>query len=332
MTNDENPLSALQDSDRLDMDADPRFAGQLEARLRIQHAEGRPARVPLWRRLGIVAPAMLVLLVVASITVVIRDQSPSSALVLTHASNVVVHLPDGTSIEDPADGFMLGNGAVIEIRDGGEATIDGVTLDTAAFLTVRDGLLVSDVEGANPTDRSDAAAASDPTAPEPDSDGTTTSTTAPPPTTGAPRDPDDAPTTEPADRPRPDDHPTTTVRDHSRTDDEPRQTPLEISLRTQMVDGGVRVSWSVAGGEDGWRTVVVRQAGDSHDDRSLEGGIDALVADPTIAVVADNSGLGAGELVDTPPEDGGQVRYRVVVVDETGGIVDASAPRGLRRH
>ncbi len=337
MTGDENPLGPLFEDDHGQFGADTRFADRLEASLRVRHADGRYPRVPMWRRMAVVAPAMVVLLVVASVALIVRDESPSAALVVTDATNVVVHLPDGSSVEDPHDGFVLSDGAVIEILDGGTATIDGITVDAPATMTVRDGLLVTDIDGTTTTDRAhdttSSTAARDRTTVPPESDRATTSATEAPTTTREDDSTTVAPTTTTvADRPDRGDPPTPTVTDPPRSDEEPepRPVPLEISLRVRAGDGGVRVAWNVLGRQDDWRTLVIRRIGDADHGPSLDSGIDSVLADPSITAIADTRS-GTGEAVDDPPLDSGPVRYRVLVVDEAGGIVGASPPHGLGR-
>ncbi len=90
---------------RLDSPADERFADRLEVELRIGHAAARRPRQPVWRRVAVLAPALALLVVVATTTLVLRDDTRSAALEITDATGVVVTLPDGTEVADPSDGF-----------------------------------------------------------------------------------------------------------------------------------------------------------------------------------------------------------------------------------
>ncbi len=346
MVDEQNPLSSIGEVDGTE--ADERFADRLEASLRVSHAQLRPTRQPLWRRLSVAGSVMVVLLVLTSVALLARDEAPSAALVLTNASNVIVHLPDGTSVEDPADGYLLIDGAVIEVRDGGVATIDDVTVDSAALFTVRDGLLVTDVAGTTTTDRSpdtttvsatDAPATDAPVTDGPISDAPNTdeATTTLAPTTTiqsetttvAPRSPsvDQAP---PDDHARPDDdhddapHPPVDDRDHGRV-------ALEISLRVRVIDAGVRVVWNVVGGEDGWTTIVVREVGDSESRVTVESDLAGFLSDAAVTVVSEVGTTDHGEVLDSAPRDEGRISYRVIVLDGEGGVVGSSPPQSLGR-
>jgi len=101
MSDDQDPLGPLRRGDARSLGADQGFADRLEASLRVAHADQQVSHDPIWRRIAVVVPAMLVLLVVASIVVLAREESPSSALVLTDARNVTVHLPDGSPGAQP---------------------------------------------------------------------------------------------------------------------------------------------------------------------------------------------------------------------------------------
>ncbi len=324
MTDEHNPLERLDLGGDRSPAADPQFADRLEASLRVAHADRQRAAAPIWRRVAVVAPMLVVLLVVATVAVVVRDESPSAALVLTDASDVTVHLPDGSTLFDPADGFLLVDGTVIEIADGGSVTIDEITVDSAAVFTVRDGALVSDVAGTTTTDRPPGSTTSGSvtertTTSVPDTDRTTSTTVAPPSTR-----PVDSPTTLPP--PPRDDETAADARDQAPTD-EPGDhgVALEISLRVRAGDGGVRLAWNVVGGEDGWTTIVMRRSGDHAVESGPGAGIDVLLAEPGVVLVAERPGAGAGELFDRVALGDGPVRYRVLVLDGARGIV-ASSP------
>ncbi len=337
----DDPLAPLRGSASA---ADDRFVDQLDTRLRVQHAADRhPSRQPLWRRVAVLAPTMVVLLVVASVVVVARDQGPSAALVLTDAENVTVYLPDGTAINDPADGFELIEGATIEIRDGGMATIDNVTVDAAAILVVRDGELITDViVTTTTTGRDDSKPDTRPKAdvtdetrdeeagetgrdvgePEIDIDAdrsergsgndrspsTTVTTVRPAPTDDPDRDgePDDPPPSSPVDA-----------------------AAVEIGMRLRLVDEGVRISWLVRGADESWSVAVVRRDGDSSGDGLST--MTELLAVDGVTLVVDARQASEGQVVDGGPGGDAPVRYRVLVVDSGGGIVAASPAQSLRR-
>ena len=212
---DDHPLEPLARAEVADLDAAAR--DRIEAGLRVQHAArptaDGPARSP--RRWLVAAPALVVLLVVVTVALLARDTAPAVALEVRDAMDVVVTLPDGSTVQDPADGFALVDGAVVVIADGGSITIDDVTLPGGTTVTVRDGRLVTDVVATTTTDPpgDDGTA---PVRPEPEPEAP--STTRPPVdeptrTTAAPADPprDDPPTTTvtvpPADRPPVDEPP-----------------------------------------------------------------------------------------------------------------------------
>ncbi len=325
MTDERNPLEPLEMGDDRSLRADPQFADRLEASLRVAHADQRLSPPPIWRRVAVVAPTLVLLLAVATVVVLARDESPSAALVLTDANNVTIHLPDGSSLTDPVDGFLLVDGAVIEIRDGGSATIDEITVETAGVLTVRDGALVSDVAGTTTTDQPPGTTTSAPVTdrtPASVADGDRTSTTAVPTSSRQADSPTTVPpATRPADGRTPDD-----TRDQVPTDDQgDHRVALEIGLRVRVGDGGVRVAWNVAGAQDGWTIMVIRRTGDPAPASGLGAGIDALLAEPGVVLIDERSGAGAGELADRVVLGDGPVRYRVLVLDGARGIV-ASSP------
>jgi hypothetical protein len=334
-----DPLAPLRGSASA---AEDRFVDQLDARLRVRHAaDRRPARQPLWRRMAVLAPAMVVLLVAASVVMVARDQDPSAALVLTDAANVTVHLPDGTSVDDPADGFELVEGATIEIRDGGMATIDNVTVDVAAILVVRDGELVTDVivtttttgRGDSTLDTQTDADALDGSRDEGlGDDGRVEPEIDADPDRSDPLGGDD----------RPPSTTVTTVRpaldDESDRDPEPSDPPptlpvdapaVEIGMRLRAVDEGVHISWFVRGAEDSWSVAVVRRDGDSSGE-SFSTMSDLLAVDE-VTLVADARSANEGQVVDGEPGGDTPVRYRILVVDSGGGIVASSPAQSLRR-
>lgn len=163
-----------------DPDPDPRFVDRLESRLRVAHAEQNRTPVtvgPRWGRLVGLAAIAVMVLAAATTGLLYRDRSVSSALEMSDASGVSLTLPDGSTVEDPADGFELPDGTLIIIRVGGSAVIDDVVLDEGSVVTVRDGALVTEAE----VDLATAPAPRD-QAPLPDNDvaSPTTAPTVPP--------------------------------------------------------------------------------------------------------------------------------------------------------
>ncbi len=342
----DNPLDALRRTVDDDAVMDARIADRLEADLRIAHADlaGRP---PLWRRAQILVPAAL-LVVALSVGLALRDETPTAALVVSGAENVTIVLPDGRELMDPEDGFVLPDGAIVEVGAGGQVTIDDVVIDDAAagspvVLAVRDGRLITDVVATTTTpDRPDHLDPA-PTTTEAPVDVTTTTTSEAPPTTTTPppastttvaRPTDDTRDDRPDDRPDDrEDRPTDDGRDGGRDgdgrrddrgdDDEPTETApedgptLALALELRRIDAGASVSWQVEGLEPGWTVVVYRAIGD----RPPE----------PIVTTADAS----GSIEDTPTREDGRpvdrrIRYRLVVLDEGGGEVASGPVQSLR--
>ena len=145
----EDPVDAIAE---LFAEVDPQptseFVDRLETQLRIAHA--RPGRDAApgrgWGRLGGLAAVAVVVLAAATAGLVWNDRSVSSALEMTNAIGVKVTLPDGSTVEDPDDGFDLPEGAVIVVRIGGSVTIDDVSLEEGSTVMVRDGELITEVE------------------------------------------------------------------------------------------------------------------------------------------------------------------------------------------
>lgn len=299
-------------------------ADRLEAALRVAHA-GRaasPHHVPAWRR-PVAFGAIAVVIVVAMVaTLVLRDPAPSAALVLRDAAGVTVVLPDGSEVSDPADGFELPDGAIVSIAAGGMATIDETTIRAAAVLEVRDGALISRVDISTTTvaDADGPAVASTTTSIAPERATTTTTTTTVP---DRDRPADTSTTIETTDDRRRDRSTTTHPPPRHRDDEssEPDRQPdaaIEIELRLEPVDDGVRIRWAVAALDDGWQVVIQRRIGE---------GERVVVAGPTAAA--------EGDVVDrpdvSPRRDGPEVRYRVVVLDAAGGVVGAGPFQSVRR-
>jgi hypothetical protein len=331
-----DPLAALRGTTRA---AEDRFVDQLDARLRVQHASGRPpVRQPLWRRVAVLAPTMVVLLVVASVVVVVRDQSPSAAFVLTDVENVTVYLPDGTSIDDPADGFELTEGARIEIRDGGMVTIDDVTVDVAAVLIVRNGELVTDIVPTTTTIDTSSTSGTrtneDDTDDDPTRDGGTDDDRAVDPEVDRSDDSDEIdaqpPTTVTTVRSRPDDEPDSDSGPDDPSSASPVDVPVvEIGMRLRSVDGGVRINWTVRGAEDSWSVAILRSEGDDAVEEFST--VSEMLALDSVTLVGNARQASEGHVVDGSPQGDGPVRYRVLVVDSGGGIVASSPAQSLRR-
>ena len=331
-----DPLAALRGATRA---AEDRFVDQLDARLRVQHATGRrPERQPLWRRIAVLAPTMVVLLVVASVLIVVRDQSPSAAFVLTDVENVTVYLPDGTSIDDPADGFVLTEGARIEIRDGGMATIDNVMVDVAAVLVVRNGELVTDIVPTTTTIdtngtsgmRTDEGATDD----DPTRDGDSDDDRSVDPEIDRSDDSDEIdaqpPTSVTTVLSRPDDEPDSDSGPDHPSPASPVDVPIvEIGMRLRAVDGGVRITWSVRGADDAWSVAILRHDGDDSVEELST--VSEMFAIDSVILVGNARQASEGHVVDDSPQGDRPVRYRVLVVDSGGGIVASSPAQSLRR-
>ncbi|MBT5140001.1 MAG: hypothetical protein HOM37_13200 [Acidimicrobiaceae bacterium] len=332
----DDPLAALRGATTA---AEDRFVDQLDARLRVQHATGRRrVRQPLWRRVAVLAPTMVVLLVVASVVFVVRDQSPSAAFVLTDVENVTVHLPDGTSIDDPADGFELTEGARIEIRDGGMVTIDGVTVDAAAVLVVRNGELVTDIVPTtttiDTTGTSGTRTDEDDTDDDPTRDGASDDDRAEDPEVDRSDDSDETdaqpPTTVTTVLSRPDDEPDSDSGPVDPSSASPVDVPLvEIGMRLRSVDGGVRINWSVRGADDSWSVAILRRDGDDVIEEFST--VSEILAIDSVTLVGNARQSSEGQVVDGSPHGDGPVRYGVLVVDSGGGIVASSPAQSLRR-
>jgi hypothetical protein len=322
----DDPLSSI----RSHRPVDAGFADRLESSLRIQHAAGRPA-APVgspWRRLLLVGPA-IVLVVLASAVLVLRDDAQSSALELHEAHNVVVTLPDGTVLVDPV-GLELLEGTVVTVGPGGRAVIDDFELGPGSMVTVLDGALVT-AEPATTT----SSAPSDETA-------TDRSET---PKRGAPVDPPSEGRSGPAsdpDRDRVSDRgtdpapPVTTERpDREATDGDadrapgatvapdpgdgrgdvgdgdvdvgrPRIDDLELTAR---VEGDVVVvGWRATGvGLAELRVVLLRSHGPDGPDPDWP-------RSGTVTIVGETTGSEPGEFREDVPASGVVVRYRAVAL------------------
>lgn len=324
-TDDDNPLAALRGEVAPDSGMDARAADRLEASLRVAHAEQRTTAVPWWRRSIALAPAAVLIVVAISAALVLRTETPSAALVITDAENVTVVLPGGGVITDPADGFELPEGAVVEIGAAGMVSIDDVVIDEPARFSVVDGALVSDVIATTTTpERPDHLDPATTTTIEPVE--VTTSTTTTTPVRDEPAEPTSTiaerttTTTSTPERREGDDRERDDDRRGDRRDDEPQPEPepgpaVSIGFTVDRVDGdGARITWNVTGAPDGWTISIRRTIGD--------GG--------PVTVVA--GGPLSGELVEMfGRDDQGRVRYRLVVLDEAGGEVGSAPVQGLRR-
>lgn len=268
------------------------------------------------------APVLLLLLAAATVTLVVRDEGTATALEVRDADNVTITLPDGSQVENPADGFALGESAIVMVGEAGSITIDDVTLGSGAVVRVRDGRLVTDivVTAPGPPDYLDESDAPTPTVTAP----TTSAPTAP--TTAAPADtrPADSPTTvvRPVDRPPEEsggDRPGTNRPAEERDDVAPAR-DVAVALRVNGRDGQIRVVWEATGLDEAWTVHVLR---------STDG---STPVDPASAVTV---AIGAsGELTERRndlPDDIAALRYRVVVLDDSGAVVASSAVQTLHR-
>ena len=229
-------------------------------------------------------------------------------------------------------------------------TIDDVMLSEGAVVTVRDGILVSDVVATSTTRPDEVVHRPRPVDDPTDSRGRgRTSTTPGDATRGeSPLPPD---VRRPTDRDRPADatrdgtreldpptvtdptHPVDTPTDDTPTDDTPTVdtrtdgahprldgVPLGIALRLFADDGHVRVVWRVQGvGDEPWAVVVVRTDDGTDPDWPVAGG----------AVVGEGP---SGEIVERRrdfPDIVTSLRYRVLVVDRSDGVVARGAVQTL---
>lgn len=337
----DNPLASLRSDVGDDHRMAPADADRLEAGLRVAHADrsDQGTFVPLWRRAAVIAPVVAIAVVSLTLLVIAQGETPSAAFVLTDAENVVVTLPDGSVVVDPDDGLELPDGTVLEIGDGGMATIDDVVVDVPAVLEIREGRLVSDVVATTTSTSSSTTTTTTTTT-------STTTTTGAPTTTVAEAEPERTTTSAPErdrdrdrDEPREDrdrddrdeDRPTDADadadgdeegdgdrrdrgRDREVSDDAPPQV-IEVALQLEPTDDGVRVSWDVTPLDDRFSVVISRSVGG---------------ADPAPIVTTSDA---SGSVVDEPGQSDGRrgPRYRLVVVDEVGGVVAAGPVQSLRR-
>ncbi|MEZ5243623.1 MAG: hypothetical protein R2707_00880 [Acidimicrobiales bacterium] len=324
MTSDDNPLAPLAEIDVPDLD--PVRRDRLEAALRVRFAEHRNVapRRPVPRGL-VVGPALALVLLIATIAFLVRGETAVAALEIRDAENVVVMLPDGEVVTDPADGFALVDGAVVVVGEGGTVTIDEVTLPAGTRVVVRSGRLVSETTATTTTDR--PATALDETSDDrpagarpsevPEATTTTTAPARPTPsstTTTEPAPPSTRPSAPPVESRAPSD-PAPGVIAPDPPGDSPPGVELAVSLRVSVRDGAVRVGWSVDGSLDpGWRVVVVRTA-DGSEPVDLAGAV----------VVAEGARGESAEPFGDLPERIETLRYRVLVLDEGDGVVARSA-------
>ncbi len=137
---------------------DAEFADALEARLRAVAVSMAPALrpappVPLaparpkpvgssWRHWW-VRPLVAGLVVTALVLVAVSQgglapQQVAPPLELSAAVNVVVQLPDGTTVQNP-EGMILPEGATVTVGDGGSARIGNLTVTAGEVVTVHGG-------------------------------------------------------------------------------------------------------------------------------------------------------------------------------------------------
>ena len=320
----DDPLSPLRST----RPVDPDFADRLESSLRVQHAAGRsaPARPSPWRRVVLVAPVLL-LVAVASAVLVLRDDTPSAALELHEAHNVVVTLPDGSMLVDPT-GLELVDGTVVSVGDGGRAVIDDVELGAGSVVTIRGGELIT----ADPaTTTSTAAAGRDDRGPTPDPAPTTTLATSD--TTRPRRDsvdadprdeppvadqPPDSTTTVPDTRPVDDSAPPETTappddgagqdREGGSDDVDPVDRVVDLALEVRRVEGQVAVRWRATGtGTSDLRVLLLRSEGLDAPDPDWPVG-------PGVTIAAETLGSDPGRFLDEIPGEDVKRRYRAVAL------------------
>jgi hypothetical protein len=321
VTGDDNPLGPLADIDVPDLD--PARRDRIESSLRVQFAAQTTAvpRRNLPRGI-VVGPVIALVLLVATVAFLARGETAVAALEVRDAENVVVTLPDGEIVTDPADGFALVDGAVVVVGEGGSVTIDEVTLPAGTRVVVRDGRLVSETTATTTTDRPVAAPDDTPLGERPaevPASTTTTTTPAGPArsstTTIAPAPPSTRPPAPPVESRPPSDR----VPDDTTVDERPRDTTtgvdLAVALRVNVRDGTVRILWSVDGSVDaGWRVVVARTTDGSEP-------VDATGA----AIVAEGVRGESVESLRELPRGTDTLRYRVLVLDDRDGVVARSA-------
>ena len=336
----DDPIDALAELFAVaDPEPDPRFADRLESDLRVAHAERNLARRPsrIGSRVTALATLALVILVAATVSLVWRDRSVSSALEMSNADGVVVTLPDGSTVDDPADGFDLPEGTVIVVRIGGSVTIDDVSLHDGVVVTVRDGSLVTDAPITTTTVQAvdDVAPTDAPAPPPPNSDRpapTTPNSDRPAPTTPTPDRP--APPPPISDRASPatptpvkPEPPVVAVPGPGLGQALPDTSPstgveLALAIKVDGKSGRVVVRWSTGRAlEPTWRALVVRSTGEVEP---------AWPLDSTSVLLGESHGAGRSELIDEPGPDARFANYRVVVVDRAGGVVARSAVQSVK--
>jgi len=323
----ENPLGPLSHGDTPPIDAALR--DRIESGLRVQHASlpsGRPPNrrsVPRWL---VVGPVVAVLLLVATIGLVLRDEAAVAALELRDAQNVTVTLADGEVVVDPGDGFALPDGAIVVVGDAGRVTIDEVTLSAGAVVTVRDGQLVTDVVATTTTARP-VVPPGEPSTTTPPADGRTTTTTTTTISPGDTRPPADRPSdTVPGDLapvdtagPAPSVPPAPEPPDDGVDDRDDVGTDISVALRINARDGGVFVAWHTEGVvHENWRVVVVRTTDGSEPTGPATG---VVIAEGDRGDILERR----GDL----PADIEALGYRVVVLDEGEGVVASSVVQTL---
>lgn len=318
----EDPLRSLRQTPSVDTG----FADRLESSLRVQHASARGGvpRRQTWRTLLLVGPAV-VLVVIASAVLVIRDDTPSAALELHEASNVTVTLPDGSMRIDPV-GLELDDGMVVRVGSGGRAVIGHVELGPGAVVTIRGGEIVT-ADPATTTSIAVPDRSSTPTTvpitetPDRDRDREPDARTDFDEPRPEPTDDAEPPgTTEPVDREPADDTgqdppPETTLPPPPAPTEEPEpdvdETPtrvVDLSLVVRIRDGGVRVGWRATGvGTEELRVVLLRSRGHDAPDPDWP-------ASDAVTIVAETTGSEVGEFSDEIPGPDIVVRYRVVAL------------------
>ncbi len=339
----DNPIEALGELlAAVDPEPTPGFVDRVEADLRIAHAERGRRRTPVWRRVGALASVAVVVLAVATAGLIWRDRSVSSALELTNATGVVVTLPDGSTVDDPADGFGLPEGTVIAVRSDGSATIGDVSLPGGAVVTIRGGALVtaaavSTAESAAPSRRpAGGPTATTTSVPAEIERPTSTLSTGPVPTesTGAvrpvvPVEPGIPPGRDkpphpgpPANFPHPEptvptggseSGPTASTRPPTGAVNLGEAVDLGLKVRVDGRSHRVEVSWSVGPAADPtWQAAVIRTDGDVVPDWPLGS---------RSVLVGESRGSGRSDAIDKPGPEAVVVNYRLVLLDASGGVV-----------
>lgn len=301
---------------------DPRFVEQLDARLRVAHAQGVGAgRGPAagarawWRPVVGVAAALVVAIGVVG-AVALRREAPTE-VVMTVASDTSVFLEDGPV--PGTSGLVLPDGARIVVGPDGEAVVDGVVLPAGSEAIVVDDrvtLIVVDADRAPADDEQrdppplsippstrDQAATDDTADPDRQTDRTTSSTTTSTPEATDSRPVDSTTTTAGTDPTRP---PTTRPATTTSAPTTTRSDRLVLTA-TPVDDGRIRLDWTVPAdlAPAGWR-------------------VRALAGDREATLLAIRGGDARSATLERAQTDGRSVW--IEAVDRAGRILAASDP------